>query len=420
MKKILLIVSTGLTAILLGFQEKPQNETGLKLPPGFSAQIFADDVGRARHIAVTPQGTVYVKLGRLADGKGIVMLQDANKDGKAEKQIAFGDFPGTGIAVSNGYLYASSDEEIFRYALDANGYVKNTDAPERIVTGLINRRQHAAKAFTLDGRGNIYVNIGAYTNACQERDRTKGSPGMMPCPVLDSAGGIWRFSASHLDQTYGDGKRYATGLRNVVGLDWNKPANQLFVMQHGRDQLFQLYPELYDAKKSAELPAEAMYALKEGDDCGWPYIYYDGIQKKKILAPEYGGDGKKTGGEKTVDPIAVFPAHLAPNALLFYTGYMFPAKYRNGAFIAFHGSWNRAPEPQKGYFVAFMPFRNGRPSGAWEIFADNFAGKEHIESPGQAEHRPCGLAQGPDGALYVSDDVKGTIYKITYKGSNRR
>lgn len=402
-------------AALWGFNDKP-DDTGLKLPAGFSAQIFADDIGRARHIAVTPQGNVYVKLGRLDGGKGIVMLQDLNKDGKAEKKTTFGDYQGTGIAVTRDYLYASSDEEVFRYALDASGVVKNPDSPERIITGLINRRQHAAKSITLDGRGNIYVNIGAFSNACQEQDRTKGSKGMMPCPILDSAGGIWQFSASKRDQTYGDGKRYATGLRNVVGLDWNKQVNQLFVTQHGRDQLFQLFPEIYDAKKSAELPAETLYAIKEGDDCGWPYVYYDPFQKKKILAPEYGGDGTKTGGEKAIDPIMAFPAHIAPNALLFYTGTMFPARYRNGAFIAFHGSWNRAPEPQKGYFVAFVPFKNGKPSGDWEIFADNFAGTDNIESPGQAQHRPCGLAQGPDGALYVSDDVKGTIYKITYKG----
>ena len=417
MKKVMLVLLAAVAAVLLGFQEKQQDEDQLKLPAGFSAQIFADDIGRARHLAVTPEGFVYVHLSRLEDGKGIVLLQDLDKDGKAEKQTSFGDFTGTGIALTKDYLYASSDEEIFRYALDANGMVQNSVEPERIVTGLINRRQHASKSITLDGRGNIYVNIGAFSNACQEKDRTKGSKGMMPCPVLDSAGGIWQFNTSKRDQTYADGKRYATGLRNVVGLDWNKQANQLFVTQHGRDQLFQLYPELYDSKKSAELPAETLYAIKEGDDCGWPYVYYDGFQKKKILAPEYGGDGKKTGGEKAIDPVMAFPAHIAPNALLFYTGTMFPAKYRNGAFIAFHGSWNRAPEPQKGYFVAFVPFKNGKPSGEWEIFADNFAGKENIEAPGQAEHRPCGLAQGPDGALYVSDDVKGTIYKITYKAN---
>lgn len=419
MKKLAVIFLAAATAVLSGFQDRPLEESTLKLPAGFSATIFADDIGQARHLAVTPQGNVYVRLARLEDGKGTILLQDLNKDGKAEKQTGFGDFTGTGIALGNDYLYTTSDQDVFRYALDAKGNVKSPDAPERIVTGLINRRQHNSKSIALDGRGNIYVNIGAYSNACQEKDRTKGSKGMMPCPVLDSAGGIWQFSVSKRDQSYGDGKRYATGLRNVVGLDWNKQTNQLFVTQHGRDQLYQLFPDLYDAKQSAELPAETLYALKQGDDCGWPYIYYDPMQKKKILAPEYGGDGKKTGAEKAIDPVAAFPAHMAPNALLFYTGTMFPARYRNGAFIAFHGSWNRAPEPQKGYFVAFVPFKNGKPSGAWEVFADNFAGTQTIEAPGQAEHRPCGLAQGPDGALYVSDDAKGTIYKITYKGSGR-
>ena len=419
MKKLVLILMVAATAMLLGFRQQGPQEHQLKLPAGFSAQIFADDIGRARHLVVTPKGHVYVKLSRLEDGKGIVLLQDLNGDGKAEKQTGFGDFTGTGIALSDDHLYASSDDEIFRYAIDPNGMVKDSASPERIVTGLINRRQHASKAITLDGDGNIYVNIGAFSNACQERDRTKGSKGMMPCPVLDSAGGIWQFSTSKLNQRYGDGKRYVTGLRNVVGLDWNEQADQLYVTQHGRDQLFQLYPELYDAKQSAELPAETMYAVNEGDDCGWPYVYYDHLQKKKILAPEYGGDGKKTGGEKAIDPVMTFPAHIAPNALLFYTGKMFPSKYRNGAFIAFHGSWNSAPETQKGYFFAFVPFKNGKPTGQWEIFADNFAGTDDIQSPGQAKHRPCGLAQGPDGALYVSDDVKGTIFKITYKGSNR-
>jgi glucose/arabinose dehydrogenase len=107
---------------------------------------------------------------------------------------------------------------------------------------------------------------------------------------------------------------------------------------------------------------------------------------------------------------------MAPNGLLFYKGSQFPDKYKNGAFIAFHGSWNRAPEKQKGYFVAFVPFMNGKPSGNWEIFANNFSFTTDISSPGEAEHRPCGLAMGPDGSLYVSDDVKGTIFKISYTG----
>jgi glucose/arabinose dehydrogenase len=386
----------------------------LKLPGNFHVQVIADNLGAARHLAVTKQGLIYIKLAKLKGGKGIIVLEGINGDGKAEKEAGFGNFTGTGIYIKDGYLYASSNTDVYRYKLDDRGQVIDTADPERIVTGLLDRHEHNSKSIVLDNHGNLYVNIGAYSNACQIQDRAKGSPGISPCPILDSAGGIWQFSADKKNQTYDDGVRYATGLRNVVGLDWNQSLDQLFVMQHGRDELFQLDPDLYNPKQSAELPAETMYALRKGDNAGWPYVYYDQFQKKKILAPEYGGNGHTTGGENAVDPIDAFPGHMAPDGLLFYTGPMFPEKYRNGAFIAFHGSWNRAPEKQKGYFVAFQPFKNGKPDGNWEIFADNFAGSDDISSPSQALHRPCGLAQGPDGALYVSDDVKGTIFRITY------
>ena len=387
------------------------------VPAGFHTVVYANGLSGARHLTVAGNGDVYVKLAKLKDGKGIYRLHDSNQDGKAESVAGFGKFTGTGIAIKNGYLYASSDQEVFRYKLDANDQVTNPDNPEKIVTGLLNRGEHEAKAITLDNNGNLYVNIGAYSNACQVNDRTKGSPGMKPCPILDSAGGIWQFKADRPNQTYKDGIRYATGLRNVVGLDWNAATNSLFVMQHGRDQLDDLYPDLYNAKQNAELPAECLYELHQGVDCGWPYIYYDQLQHKKILSPEYGGDGKKTAGENALDPLVAFPGHLAPNALLFYTGNQFPDKYRNGAFIAFHGSWNRAPEPQKGFYVVFVPFRDGKPSGDWEVFADGFGGGPDLVASGRVKHRPCGLAQGPDGSIYVSDDSnKGTIWKITYTG----
>lgn len=392
------------------------DNAGLKLPAGFGALKVADGIGRARHIAVTDQGDIYVKLMRTVEGKGILKLHDANGDGKSDETTGWGNYGGTGITIKNGYLYASSDEEVFRYKLGAKGEVLTPLQPEKIITGLINRRQHESKSIVLDNNGNIYVNIGAYSNSCQERDRQSGSLGMKPCPILDSAGGIWQFRADKPNQTYRDGVQYATGLRNVVGLDWNTQANQLFVMQHGRDDLHNIFPSLYTEQENADLPAETMYALKKGDNAGWPYIYYDPFTNKKMMSPEYGGDAKKEGSSEYIDPIVAFPAHLAPNGLLFYTGNMFPAKYKNGAFIAFHGSWNRAPLPQEGYYVAFVPFENGKPSGKWEVFANGFAGVEVVTGTRGAQHRPCGLAQGPDGSLYVSDDVKGTIYRIIYQG----
>ena len=388
---------------------------GLKLPGGFGASIFADNLGRARHIVATSKGDLYVKLERLVNNFGIIRLRDTNGDGIADDTRSFGGYGGTGVTISGGYLYASSNEEVFRYKLDNDGEVISPEAPERIIKGLVNGRQHNTKSIVLDDKGNIYVNIGAPSNSCQEQDRGISSKGKDPCPLLDQAAGIWQFRADKPDQSYDNGVRYATGLRNVMGLDWNYVVNELFVVQHGRDQL-DMFPEFFTPEQNAVIPAEEMFMIKKGANAGWPYCFFDVLQNKKVLAPEYGGDGKKVGRcEGMEQPIVAFPAHVAPNALLFYTGKMFPAKYRNGAFVAFHGSWNRSPQKQEGFYVAFVPFKDGKPSGQWEIFADGFAGVETVMSPRQAKHRPCGLAQGPDGSLYVSDDVKGRIYKIVYK-----
>ncbi len=381
---------------------------GLTLPSGFSAVAVAEQLGNARHMVITPQNDMYVHLAGPKNGKGILVL---HLDGdKATVKTGFANYGGTGIAIKNGYLYASDDHTVYRYKLDSKNEVTDPNKPEVVVTGLIAKRMHEPKALCLDNNGNLYVNIGAYSNVCSDFD-----PKHTGCPILDSAAGIWQFKADKPNQHYGDGERYAGGLRNVVGLAWNQQDNQLFVMQHGRDALHDLFPKLYSVHQSAELPAECMFALKKGDNAGWPYVYYDWMQHKNMLGPEYGGDGKKTADPKYLEPVAAYPGHYAPDGLLFYTGNQFPAKYKNGAFIAFHGSWNRAPEPQAGYCVVFQPFKNGKPYGKWEVFADGFAGGAAKTQPNSAEHRPCGLVQGNDGSLYVSDDQHGTIYKISYK-----
>src|SRR5687767_250581 len=243
----------------------------IKLPAGFRAAVFAQQIGQARHLSVADNGTVYVKLGRLKEGKGIVGLRDNNNDGVADVTTTLGDYPGTGMAIKNGYLYASSNKDVYRYKLNAQNEIVNINEPERIVTGLVDQGQHNSKSIALDNQGNLYVNVGAPSNACQAQDRTKGSPGQDPCPILEQAGGIWQFKADKLNQSYSDGTRYATGLRNVVGLDWNTATNTLFVMQHGRDQLNNLFPEMYSTEQSAELPAEEMFEVKRaGAHFGWP------------------------------------------------------------------------------------------------------------------------------------------------------
>src|SRR5436190_2263466 len=335
-------------------EETKTDSVAITLPEGFSSLVVADSLGAARHIVVNSNGDIYVKLEKLEDGHGILRLRDTNNDGSADDISGFGNYEATGIDIKNGFLYASSDDNVYRYKMDNNEVSASTE--EMIVEGLINKKEHSSKSITLDNNGFIYVNVGAPSNACQEKNREKGSPGMNPCPILDSAGGIWQFKADKVKQHYGDGLRYVTGIRNIVGLDWNNSANDLYAVQHGRDDLDRMFPDLYTEEQRVNLPAEEMFRLKKGSDCGWPYCYYDPFQKKKVQGPEYGGDGKKVGrcADKT-QPIMGFPGHWAPNDLLFYTGKMFPAKYQNGAFIAFHGSWNRGNK-QQGFFVVFVPF----------------------------------------------------------------
>jgi glucose/arabinose dehydrogenase len=422
-----LILSFSIIALLASFKPADKNPTkntklkadadngGLTLPKGFGALVVAEGVGKARHIAVSEKGDIYVRLSKLKDGKGTIILKDTNGDGKADETKGFGNFVGTGIVLGNGYMYASSDTSVVRYPM-VNGS-PDESKPETIVTGLELYGEHGTKSLALDDKGHLYVTFGAPSNACQEKNRTKGSKGMMPCPILDWHGGVWQFDANKKNQKHSDGFRYATGIRNIVGIDWNKQQGELYAMQHGRDQLTTLYPEMYNAEQSAELPSEEFLLVKKGSDFGWPYCYHDRFQKKKMLAPEYGGDSKTQGLCEGKDkPIMAFPAHWAPNALMFYTGNMLPAKYKNGAFICFHGSWNRAPLKQGGYFVAFVPFgKDGKPSGDYEVFAEGFAGGPEIKSANDAKARPMGLAQAPDGSILITDSVKGKVWRVIYQ-----
>ena len=169
-------------------------------------------------------------------GNSCVLHVEGNK---TTLKTSFAGFGGTGIAIKDGYLYASDNTEVYRYKLNDKNEVINPAQPERIVTGLLSRRMHEPKAICLDNDGNIYVNIGAYSNICSDFD-----PNKTGCPIIDSAAGIWQFKVDKLNQSYGDGVHYAWGLRNVVGLAWNQQDNQLFVMQHGRDALHDLFPNL--------------------------------------------------------------------------------------------------------------------------------------------------------------------------------
>ncbi|NJK85052.1 MAG: sorbosone dehydrogenase [Bacteroidales bacterium] len=394
-----------------------ENNGGLTLPAGFSALIVADDLGNGRHIVVHETGDIYLSLNDMNNNGGIVAMRDTDGNGRADSIQYFGDYTGTGIEIHKGYLYFGSNFEIIRYPLVPGQLVPETN-PQIIAKGFVRDPQHASKTFAFDSSGNMYVNVGAPSNACQQPDRTPGVPGVDPCPILEYAGGIWVFKDDGRNQEQlTEGERFATGLRNSVAITWNPNTKKIYVLQHGRDQLSQFYPDLYTQQQNAELPAEEFFEIEKGDDAGWPYCYYNPINNKKTLAPEYGGNADSVGRcEEKKKPLIGFPAHTAPNDIVFYTSTMFPEHYQNGAFIAFHGSWNRAPEKQEGFYVAFVPFKDGKVSGDWEIFANGFAGVDPVLSPADAQFRPCGLAMGPDGSLYVADSKKGRIWRIIYTG----
>jgi glucose/arabinose dehydrogenase len=396
------------------------DHAGITLPPGFCATIFADHLGGARHTAVAPNGVVYVNTrGSTAPSGGfLVALQDTTGDGKADKVVRFGASAkqgGTGIGLYKGYVYAESDGEILRYKLPEKG-IAPEGAPEIVVLGLPVSGDHPMHPFAIDSQGNLFIDVASATNACQKQNRVTGSPGETPCTELKTRGGIWRYDANKTGQAFSPAERYATGIRNADGIAVN-PGVGLFAVQQGRDQLHDNWPKLYTPKQGANLPAEELLRIEKGADYGWPECYFDSEQKKLVLAPEYGGDGGKTVGvcaEKR-GPVAFFPAHWAPNDVTFYTGSQFPAAYDGGAFIAFHGSWNRAPFAQGGYNVVFQPLKDGEADGSCVVFADGFAGK--VKEPGAADHRPSGVAVGPDGALYISDDRGGRIWRISFSGN---
>jgi glucose/arabinose dehydrogenase len=432
---------------------EPDN-AGLTLPPGFCVVVVADllDAGqpaRARHMAITPNGDVFVAINQtrtFVPTFGIIGLRDNDGDGRADEQSRFSaGLGGSGIAWGQDLLYFGANDRVQRFPLPA-GELMPTGAPEVVVAGLPATGDHISKTVVLDGPHTLFVNIGSATNSCQTPNRTPGVPGTFPCPELPIRAGVWRFDARGTNQVQSDGERWATGVRNGVALAVNPGDGELYGVPHGRDQLFEHWGDpaffnpnptgfFYTQKDDALLPSEEFVRLSRGSDTGWPYCYFDDHTevpehaqhpefRGKVLAPEYGGNGDiVSGGRHNIDcasmnqPFVNFGAHWAPNGLMFYTGNQFPARYRGGAFVAFHGGFDRAPFPNEGYQVAFVPFVNGKPTGEWETFADNFAqAPPGAPLPANARHRPVGVTEGPDGSLYVSDDRGGRIFRIIFRG----
>ena len=389
-------------------------DASLKLPDGFCATVFAESAGPVRHIVVRNNGDVIAGVlnqRRLAGG--VLVLRDTNHDGHADLAERVGEEGVHGVVLgSDSSLYASTAANVYHYRFSGTGLrpIKRVDT---MIVGLA-QRAPPSHSLAIDGRGNLIVNVGAASTACQPKEEP-GVPGRDPCPELETAGGIWSYHTDRASQHANEGTRIATGLYNAVALTFNPGDTAIYAGSHGRDHLRDYWPALYGEEAGATRVADELIRIATiRADYGWPYCFFDYVDGKRVLAPEYAGvNSKPERCDRLIQPLLPFPAHWSPMSILFYSGKMFPEKYRAGAFIAFHGSAYRAPLPQEGYNVVFVPFKDGLPFGDYEIFADGFAGG--MLSPEGAVHRPVGLAQGPDGALYVSDDKGGRIWKITHK-----
>ncbi len=378
---------------------------GLELPAGFCAVLVGEWLGAVRHIVVADNGDIYAGIQSRRGGGGILALRDVDGDGKADMLRPFGRSPGTGVALNDGYLYFAPNDRIERYRLTPDALVPAGE-PEIIAQNLPTGG-HGAKTMAVGLDGSLYVDFGSRSNSCQERDRQARSPGRDPCAELQERAAIWRFDSDVRNQAPSDGQRWATGLRNAMALAVHPTTGALYFASHGRDQLSAHWG--YSDHANAEKPSEEFGMADRGDDYGWPYCYHDPELGKKVLAPEYGGDGQVVGRCAAMkDPIIAFPAHWAPMALAFNTGDALGETYRGGAFLAFHGSWNRSPLPQAGYRVVFIPFGDGRPTGPYSTFATSRSGPEGL--------RASGVAFGPDGTLYIADDRHQKIWRVMRTG----
>jgi glucose/arabinose dehydrogenase len=342
---------------------------GLSLPPGFSIAPFAQGLNGPRMLAIGPDGSLYVT----ERGAGRVLaLPDADRDGIADRLvIAAEDLTApSGLAFyQDGSLYVAEPGGVKRF-LERTPEGKYTN-PETIISGIPTSGHNTRTLLFSPDWQTLYVSIGSSCNVCEEEDVRRAA--------------IVRYNPD------GSGEALvARGLRNAVGLTLRPGTSEIWVTNNGRDWL------------GDDLPPETIYVVQDGADYGWPRCHAG-----RISDPDFGGPEACDG---VVDPQAEMQAHSAPLGLTFYSGDLFPEAYRGDLFVAFHGSWNRT-QPT-GYKIVRIPMENGQP-GPVEDFAWGW-----LAEGGGQRGRPVDVITGPDGALYVSDDQAGIIYRITFPGQS--
>lgn len=392
---------------------------GIDLPDGFCAVVAAESLGHARHLTVTPSGDVFVAVNPAPDGSlpgNIVGLRDSDDDGKFDQKSTFNTVGGNSIIWRDGELFFAEKDRIIKYTLP-DGELEPTGEAKVIVSGLPASGDHYSKTIVFSDDETMFVNIGSASNSCQEANRQLESPGNDPCLELEERAGVWVFDPTVLNQTAEDGERYAIGTRNLNALALQPKTNDVWGVMNGRDQLYENWPDYYDPQDDARLPSERLLRLQEGDDYGWPYCYHD-PDLGMVLAPEYGGDGETVGDcDSYSEAVFAFPGHWAPLGAVFYEGTQFPNHYRDGLFVAFHGSRfePNATGDLPGYQVAFLPIDGDEAGDEFETFASGFAGPKR-PLPEMAESRPVGVTVANDGSLYITDDHGGKLWRVFYTG----
>lgn len=341
----------------------------LKVPVGFSVAKFAENLGKPRILVTSSTGTVYVSD---RDAGIVMMLRDNNNDGVSDlKQTVATIKQAHGLAIHNGKMYIAAIREVYTAAINADGTLGQ---PTMIINNLPDAGQHPNRTIAFGPDGMLYISIGSTCNACPEPNPLNGT----------------------MAKANPDGSNlsiFAKGLRNTIGFGWHPQTGELWGLDHGIDWLGD------DDQK------EEVNQIKQGANYGWPYIYGEGKYNP----------GDRPQGDTTYQqylalstlPALLYQAHAAPMQLAFYNNNKYPEEYRNDAFIAMRGSWNRS-QPV-GYKVVRLHFENGKPT-RFDDFLTGFL----VENNKAHFGRLVGIAVHPDGSLLVSDDTNGVIYRVSH------
>lgn len=342
----------------------------LQVPPGFQVSKFAEGLHKPRMLAVSEDGAVYVT----DRDKGVVtMLRDTNSDSQSDEMQEVASKPHMhGIAIKGKEMYLATVNEVYTATINKDG----TLGPLKlIIEGLPDGGQHAQRTLRFGPDGMLYISVGSTCNSCKEPNKENAT-------IL---------------QASPDGKSrrvFAKGLRNTLGFDWHPQTGEMYGMDHGIDWL------------GDEEQREELNHIVEGADYGWPYIYGEGKENPGDQPDTLSYEEYK---RKTKYPLLTHDAHSAGLDMVFYNGRQFPEEYQGDAFIAFHGSWNRATPT--GYKVGRVRFENGQPKEIQDFMTGFLVNDNRVQFG-----RVVGLATLQDGSLLVTDDANGVIYRVAYTG----